>query len=239
MSAFFDFNIPRTASGGFGLFSLQHFSCIACCGICLLLMCIHYKYSGRQTRHRLRLAVTFSALGLELLRSVLLVFNNKYDIGTLPLHLCALSVYINLLHARHPSKLWGQFIYAFCMPGAVAAILFPDWNYYPLWHFMSFCCFTLHMLIVAYPLMLAFSGELTADIHSLPQCLLLMLALALPVFVFDRLTNTNYMFLNWPSEGSPLEWFSFMGRPGYVLGYLPLFSTAWLFMYRPYKKEAD
>ena len=61
-----------------------------------------------------------------------------------------------------------------------------------------------------------------------------MLAIAIPVYVFDVLTNTNYLFLNWPSPGSPLELFAFLGRPGYLLGYIPLIAVVWLFLYLPF-----
>ena len=63
-----------------------------------------------------------------------------------------------------------------------------------------------------------------------------MLLIAVTVYVFDRLMGTNYMFLNWPLPGSPLEWFAFLGRPGYLLGYIPLLAAAWTVIYAPFVK---
>ena len=62
---------------------------------------------------------------------------------------------------------------------------------------------------------------------------IVMLIIAVLVYIFNKLAGTNYMFLNWPSEGSPLEWFAFLGRPGYLVGYLPLLAIAWTPIYLP------
>ena len=75
------------------------------------------------------------------------------------------------------------------------------------------------------------------DTRRAPACLGIMLLIAVPVYVFDRLMGTNYMFLNWPLPGSPLEWFAFLGRPGYLLGYIPLLAAAWTVIYAPFVKK--
>ena len=85
--------------------------------------------------------------------------------------------------------------------------------------------------------MLVAGGELRPDTRRAPACLGIMLLIAVPVYVFDRLMGTNYMFLNWPLPGSPLEWFAFLGRPGYLLGYIPLLAAAWTVIYAPFVKK--
>ena len=143
-------------------------------------------------------------------------------------------MYVSAWHALRGGELTGQFLYAFCMPGALAALLFPDWRVYPLVSFLTFAGFAGHFLIVTYVVMQVLAGDIAPDIRRAGACLLLMLALAVPVFIFDRLTATNYMFLNYPSPGSPLEWFSFLGRPGYILGYFPLIAAVWAVIYAPF-----
>ena len=235
MRAFFDLTREYAAGEGFGMFTLEHFGWLIFCAALTALLCLAYKKEDR--RRKLRRWTAFCCLGVELLRALLLVLAGRYDIGTLPLHLCGMAVYICLFHALRGGALTGQFLYAFCLPGAASALLFPDWSYYPALHFLTVSGFLLHGLIVAYVLMQVLCGELRPDIRRAPACLGLMLAAALPVYVFDILTHTNYMFLNWPSKGSPLEWFSFLGRPGYVLGYLPMIAAAWALMYLPFRKR--
>lgn len=179
----------------------------------------------------MRHALAAGALGLELLRAGLLAFNGEYDIGRLPLHLCGMAVYVIVLHALKNGQVTGQFLYAFCMPGAAAAILFPDWSYYPALSYMTLSGFAIHMLIVAYVLMQVVGGDIRPNIRQAPLCLGIMLLIALPVYAFDQLTDTNYMFLNWPAENSPLEWFSFLGQPGYLLGYIPMLAAVWAVIY--------
>ena len=233
MEGFFDFSIGPEAAG-FGLFSAVHGAYLAAAALSALLLCLFYRRWGAEMRKRLRRGIAASALALELLRAVLLMLSGHYTIGRLPLHLCAMAVYISFFHAFRGGRLTGQFLYAFCMPGAAAALLFPDWSYYPALHFMTLCSFALHILVFCYILMQVPCGDIRPDAKSLPQCLGVMLAAAIPVYVFDVLTNTNYLFLNWPSPGSPLELFAFLGRPGYLLGYIPLIAGVWIILYLPF-----
>ena len=230
---FFDFKIERADGLGFGLFSPGHLGGMLFCAGLLAGLCVGYRRLGAVGRHGMRRAVAFSAVGLELVRALALILGGEYSVGRLPLHLCSLAIYITLLHALRGGELTGQFLYAFCMPGAIAAILLPDWNYYPLFHFMPFCGFTLHALIAGYALMLTCGGELRPELRRTPACLGLMLLMAVPVYLFDLWADTNYMFLNWPPEHTPLAWFRFLGR-GFVLGYLPLIAAVWALIYLPF-----
>lgn len=234
MRSFFDFTIEYTAKG-FGLFSACHVLWLVFGGVVVFILCRIYKISGGQPRRKLRRVTAFAALGLDLLRGLVLIAAGQYGLGTLPLHLCVMAVYLCAFHALHGGEILGQFLYAFCMPGALSALVFPDWTYYPALHFVTFSSFLLHILIIAYVLMQVAGKDLVPDIRKAPRCLALMLLIALPVYIFDRVTGTNYMFLNWPSPGSPLEIFAFLGRPGYVLGYLPVIAAAWAVMFLPFR----
>ena len=233
MKGFFDFSIGPEAEG-FGRFSAVHGAYLTAAALCALLLCLVCRCSDAEKRRLLRRGVASAALALELLRAVLMMITGHYTIGRLPLHLCAMAVYISFFHAFRGGRLTGQFLYAFCMPGAAAALLFPDWSGYPALHFMTVCSFALHILVFAYILMQVPCGDIRPDAKSLPQCLGVMLAVAIPVYVFDILTNTNYLFLNWPSPGSPLDLFAFLGRPGYLLGYIPLIAGVWIILYLPF-----
>ena len=232
MNGFFDFTIQYGAEG-FGLYGVGHLLWLAVFAAMTAALSLIYRRASARGRKALRLTVAFAALAIELLRAVLLMRAGEYTLFRLPLHLCGLAVYIGVIHALSGNGLIGQFLCAFCMPGALCALLFPDWTYYPFLHFMTLSSFMLHILLVDYTLMQMLSGELTPDIRRAPVCLGIMLLIAAPVYALNMLWGTNYMFLNWPSEGSPLEWFSFLGRPGYLLGYLPLLLLAWTPIYLP------
>ena len=237
MAELFDFTIKNGDTEGFEAFGPEHIIWLAVLISAGAAVCAAYKKADKNTRRCIRRAAAWGALGIELLRAALLAAAGEYNIGRLPLHLCAMAVYICALHAWRGGELTGQCLYAFCMPGAAFALIFPDWGYYPALHFMSASSFVIHGLIVTYVIMQAAAGDIIPDVRKCPQCLGLMLALALPVYVFDMVTGTNYMFLNRPSPGSPLEWFSFLGRPGFVLGYLPILAAVWAVIYYPFRRR--
>ena len=234
ISDFFCVGGDDLRSCGFGMFSLGHIAWLAAGVIFALIMCRAYLAAPAAARRRLSRCTALGALAVELSRAALLALAGLYGVDRLPLHLCAMAVYVSARHALRGGELTGQFLYAFCMPGALFALLFPDWSVYPLVSFLTFAGFAGHFLIVTYVVMQALAGDIVPDIRRAPSCLLLMLTLAAPVFIFDRLTETNYMFLNYPSPGSPLEWFSFLGRPGYILGYFPLIAAVWAVIYAPF-----
>ena len=222
---------------GFGLFSAAHFIWFIIGAATAVLICLIYRRSPAEKRRRIRITLASSALAIELLKTLLLILAGDYGIGRLPLHLCGLSIYFCFIHSfmkSSPSSVFSQFLYFFCMPGAVFALIFPDWVGYPLFSFMTFSGFLLHFLITIYVVMQVISADIFPDLRRLPVCILIMLLLAVPVYFFDKSTGTNYMFLNWPSQGSPLEWFSSLGRPGYLLGYIPLMLITWAVLYLPF-----
>lgn len=238
MKDFFDFSIESSFGGGFGLYSAAHFAFLAGCALLCAALCAAYRRQGLRGRRRLRLAVSAAMTALQLLRALLLMLAGEYGLSRLPLHLCSMAVYICLFHAlTGRSGVW-QFLYAFCLPGAVCALLFPDWTYYPALHFISLSSFALHALITAYVLMGAVSGELRPQARRLPALLGIMLALAAAVYAFNCFAGTNFMFLRYPAPGSPLEWFVFLGSPGYILGYFPLLALVWAVEYLPFTLPA-
>lgn len=215
----------------FERFGFGHFLWLFAGGGGLALACFAYRKAGAEKRPRLRLLTAAAAMGLELGRAGLLMSRGLYDLGRLPLHLCSMSIYLCFFHALSGRQGLGQFLYAFTLPGAVFALLFPDWAGQPLFGFLTVSSFLLHFLLVLYPLMQAATGEIRPEPRRLPGCTGWMLLLALPVYFLNKRWNTNYMFLNLPPAGSPLALFAFLGSPGYLLGYIPLILGVWTLLY--------
>lgn len=232
MNKFWDYS-ANLAADGFGRFSPGHLLWLMAGAGFIALGCRLYR---RQRRRRRAARITaLACLSLELLRAGVLLWQGLYDTGRLPLHLCTISIYLCFLHSICPWRLLGQFLYAFSLPGAAFALLFPDWAGYPVWHFVTLSSFLLHFLLVLYPLMLSLTGEIRPEPAMLPGCLMLMLCLSVPIYFINKLLDTNYMFLNWPPAGTPLAIFAGLGSPGYLLVCLPLAAAVWLLLYRPWK----
>ena len=82
--------------------------------------------------------------------------------------------------------------------------------------------------------MLTAGGDVVPDEKRLPKCFACLACTAAVLYVFNQCFGTNYMFLAYPSPGSPLEFFAAkLGNPGYIAGYLPIIAAVWLLLYLP------
>ena len=223
---------------GFEHFGAGHLICLALCAGMGVLLCRAYIRAGREKRIKIRRGAGWAILACEALRLALLIFQGAMDRYQLPLHLCSLAVFFTFWHSRRPGELLGGFLYSTCMPGAVFALVFPDWTAFPIISCHSIVAFTVHGLIAVYPLMLVLSGDLRPTVRQLPACFAILLGLAAAVYAVDRSISANYMFLLSPAAGSPLEWFAaLLGVPGYLLGYIPMLLLVWLILYLPFRKN--
>ena len=221
---------------GFALWGAAHLVWLCIAAVLAAALCVCYRRADTAGRARLRRALGWAVLACEALKDLNLAAQGCLNVWNLPLHLCGLAVFFTFAHSRRPGTTVGNFLYSCCMPGAAFALLTPDWTAFPPFSYHAIVGFAVHALLAAYPLMLVCGGDLRPEARQLPRCFALLAALAVPVYLFDRVFDANYMFLRWPSPGSPLEWFaSFLGNPGYLLGYLPMLAVIWLALYLPFE----
>ena len=238
MKDFFTLEDKLPAGVGFTHFGGAHIAWLCFAAALIAALSLAYRRAPEEGRTRLRHALGWAVLACEALKDVNVLVQGGFDVWFLPLHLCGLAVFFTFAHSRRPAKTLGNFLYSCCMPGAAFALLTPDWTAYPPFSYHSIVGFVVHALLVAYPLMLVVGGDLRPEAKRLPRCFGILLCCAAPVAVFNHFFGTNYMFLSWPSPGSPLEWFaSFLGSPGYLLGYLPMLAVIWLALYLPFIKK--
>ena len=158
----------------------------------------------------------------EVIKDVILYFTGFWAAEYLPLHLCGLALFVLLADAfMEEQKMTGQLIaYAF-MPGAVSALLFCNWTEYPFLNFMNIHSFVYHGWIMFYMVMRYRNGEIRPTYRGLWMTVGVVMLLVPPLFWFNTTYETNFLFLNEASEGSPLVpiWNLLGTRFGY-LGYL-------------------
>ncbi|MBR6352353.1 MAG: YwaF family protein, partial [Firmicutes bacterium] len=135
------------------------------------------------------------------------------------------------IHAYRDADWLGQTLYALCLPGTVAALVFPDWTYYPPIHFITIEGFLFHFGVVAYVVFQLISGRIRPSLRVLWKVLVFLAVAVPPIYFFNKHFHTNYFFVNVPSPGSPLEWFmQAFGDPGWLLGYAALVLVIMLMM---------
>lgn len=230
---------------GFDLYSAGHLIWLAVLLVLAVLISNYYKNldghgsvkirsnavvspgDARIGQLRQRRMLKFFAVALavsEIIKDLVLYFTGFWHAEYLPFHLCGLAIFALLADAfLENQKITGQLIsYAF-MPGAVSALLFCNWTEYPFLNFMNIHSFVFHGWIVFYLVMRYRNGEIRPNYKGLWLTFLMVLLLVAPLFWFNLNFDTNFLFLNEASEGSPLVpiWNLLgtkYGYPGYFAG---------------------
>ena len=222
---------------GYPLFGLAHLVSI---GVTLFLVLIAMIILIRQTENSqkriLKAIPTFMVL-LEAFKDLFLITVGRFGVGYLHLHFCSIGIFIFLLREYLPYQ-WcrdvlGEIAFILILPGSLIALIFADWTvYYPVLNFMNLYSYVWHGLLVLYPALIKLRGEIYPDIRHFWWSLLFLCIIVPPIYGFDKHFGCNYFFVNWPAPDSPLSWLaSFMGNPGYLLGYALLVILTILLVY--------
>lgn len=193
-----------------------------------------YKLS-RENADRLVKALSVLALSCECLQDILLTIEGGNILDYLPLHLCNLGLFVNVAasfsHGRVRAFL-AEVSLVLIAPGAVFALITPDWNYRPLLSWLPLMCFFTHTLVVAIPVMMYVNGYCRPSFRHFWYPYAFLVAVTIPVYILDRAIGRNYMFLMHPINGTPLAWLaSFLGNPGYLLGVVIMLALVLLAVY--------
>ncbi|MBQ9933879.1 MAG: YwaF family protein, partial [Ruminiclostridium sp.] len=98
--------------------------------------------------------------------------------------------------------------------------------------FMHWHSFTVHILLAGYPILLTAAGDIRPQAKYIPRCLLLLLAMAIPIYGVNLALDTNFMFLMFAKEGNPLLIFENLWG-NHLLGYPVLISAVLVVMHLP------
>ena len=191
-----------------------------------------YRKLSEKGRKIWKLSCAGLLIADEVFKVVMLVIGGRYQASYLPLHLCSINIFLITIHAIKPYKLLGGYLYTVGIPGAMAALLFPSWTALPLGNFMHIHSFTVHMLLAGYPIVLAAAGELAPSVKKLHQYLLLLVAMAIPIYGINLLLDTNFMFLMSADPGNPLYLFEQLWG-SHLLGFPVIIAAVLVVMYVP------
>ena len=215
------------AGMGFSYFHPFHLCWLGGIALAIFSLCRLYRRSGEARRQRIRRCLALLTIADELFKDTGLLIGGNFDPSYLPLHLCSINIFLIALHAWKPSKLLENFLYAFCVVPAAAALLFPvTWSSLPGANFMVIHSFTVHGLLLCYPILLLYAGELRRDWRYFPRCFLLLAGFAAVAVGANAVFDTNFMFLSKATEGNPLLIFqALLGNHlwGYPILMIPLF----------------
>ncbi len=222
---------------GYALFSTEHLACIALVfGLVFLCMSFFSRLDDRKQRLFLR-ALPIIMVIMELFKDLFLVSVHRFGIGYLPLHVCSIGIFVFLLREALPDnklkEVLSEIAFVLIMPGSIVALFDPDWTYiYPIWNYMSIHSYLWHGALVLYPALIMLRGDIKPTVKHIYWNILFLCIVVPPIYLFDKLFNCNYFFVNWPIPNSPLSWCaSFLGNPGYLFGYAVLVIIMMLIVY--------
>lgn len=217
---------------GFQTFGLTHILWLLAGAVFCIAACIFYR---KLTDHKRKLALKILGGYIflqEMIKNLVLILLGQFSWGHLPFHLCGINILLIVFDTLKQTKTVRSFLYYFAIPGAALALLFPNWTEMPVWNFFHIHSFTIHILLVLYPLLLVSTNQVATDLKSALKGVALLVAMAIPVYGLNLLWNTNFMFLMRPDSGNPLEFFEKL-LGSHLWGFPILLPVVILVMYLP------
>jgi len=212
-----------------GMFSLQHLLTLLFFFIVGIILVKRYKSPELQSTLRRQMAIAI--LFLEVIRQVVLLVTNSHAWEFLPLHLCAFGVYLILIDAYFENKYTKEVIFMLTLPGALAALITPDWANNPLINFFTIQSFSIHALMVIYAIMRLKAGELSLHVKNIWMPTTFLFGITPLIMGINHLLDTNFFFLTTGPEGTPLAALQSQFGGFYISSLALLFFIVWLIMY--------
>lgn len=220
MKDFFLFETELPPESGFRLFGFCHIVWLA--SITLFTWLIG-KWYAKQTEEIRKMAKHIMGIifpVISVYRDLILVITGNFNEGFFPLHLCGMALWIAVIYIWTGSRFWGVIYVLLCVPGAVGALLFPDWVAYPFFNYMHIHDFVSHGLITVFGFWLIRTKEVIPDWKELWIPIVFGVAGFTILPWVNAKLETNYWFLDSPSVGSPLIWIEkITGENWYLVGY--------------------
>lgn len=220
----YESNLPDDV--GYELFGTSHITAMALCAVLIVMIIALYVRSGDKMRRKIRKITASVPAILMAVRLSYAVICDVPIIYELPLHLCSMTgifcfVYeFGLKQSPYVRSVLGQALYSLCFPGALMAIIFPDGTVYPIIHYITIESYLFHLLIVAYICIRVADKGIVPDVSEAYKSIIFLMVIVPPVYIFNLIFKTNFMFVIGPSSGSPLYGFYRMGgAAGYRIGF--------------------
>ena len=170
-------------------------------------------------------------IAVEVLIDVILLADGRNFLDLLPLHLCNLGLFISLAASFTKGKVQSYFtelLLIIIMPGAIGAIMFPDWTYMPAMSLVSILYFLTHSLLVFITLAFTLKRKVKISFRHFWYPYLFLIIVCPPIYILDSMKDLNFMFLIYPPADSPLELlYKLTGAEFYLVG-LSLIGTVFL-----------
>ena len=120
---------------GFSHYGSLHLTWLAVCVIAVCSCCVIYRRMDARKRGIFRKTTACLLIADELFKLIPMIAQGIFRVSYLPFHLCSINLFVIAWHAWKPNKLLDNFLYTICIPGALAALVFPSWTKLPAWNY--------------------------------------------------------------------------------------------------------
>ena len=217
---------------GFSTFDSTHLSWLAVITVVSVVLLFVYRKLNSDKRNIMRIILGWTIVFNEIIKDIVAIIIGDFDAGHLPFHLCGINVLLVGFDIFCQTKTVRSFLYYFSIPGALLALIFPNWTVLPCMNFSNIHSFVIHALLVIYPLMLVLDGEIKTEIKMMLKCIALLVCMAIPIYFVNLIFDTNFMFLMEPETGNPLGLFEkYLGS--HLWGFPILLPFVMFIMYIP------
>lgn len=200
MGDFFAFETELSKNSGFSLFGGCHAAWLLGMSAVGIFFVKWYCKSSIRKRNRIKHTMAVVMPAMALYRDGILFITGHFGKGFLPLHLCGMALWMAPLYIATKKRFIGVIYVLLCVPGAMGALLFPDWNMYPVWNYMHIHAFLSHGILVIFGMALLISGELLPEWREVYEPIVFGITGAICVYRLNESLHTNYWFLNVPPK---------------------------------------
>mgnify|MGYP003548385826 FL=1 len=217
---------------GFQMFDTIHLIWLVVILIFILVNCYMYKKWSTGWRLRWQRSVFWALFILEIIKQLYLAITDQYTFWSPPLHLCGFGIFIIGIHVYYANRTTSTLLFALTLPGAVIALVFPGWTTDPVGGFLHVHSFIFHALLIVYVVSLLITNDLNVKLNDLWRAVVFLLVTVPIIYFYNQSFNTNFMFLNQPVKGTPLQWlYDAFGAGGYMGSLIGVLILLWIAMY--------
>lgn len=233
---FWDYWTDMPQGMGVVQFGTVHLSWVFVSLALIFLIALLYKKQSVVIRRRIELTIATALIADYLVRWTWAgLIGHYYPAEMLPLHLCSLSVIIDIIAIFTKKTLLKEFGYACGLPGGLVTFLIPGMGPYPLWHFYYLLFVFSHMALIMLPVLWVWGDGFRPEFKRLRICIVILLVMAGVDVIINKLIDSNFMFLNYIPEDTILTAVANkLGSPFYQLAMGGIFIVVWALLYVPW-----
>lgn len=227
-------NALQSLENGFQLFDWYHVSWLLFTLLVIFILYKFYRSKNELQRRKTRIVWACSILLLEVIKNIVLLVQDSFWYGSWPLHLCGLGIFIILAHALVKGHRIDMLLYCLTMPGALIALITPEWTHVSAFDYLHFHSFLFHCLLFAYPVVMLLMKELQLSIKKIWQPIAFLVVVVPPIYKLNEAWGTNFMFTRKAPAGTPLILLEqHLPQSLYIVGFIVLVVVCWILLLLP------